>query len=214
MTTDLTTKTITIIVGIIGAYFALTTNQQETLIAVGVAVATAVYAWYQNGQKNTFVDAMTPGSVAAATPSVIASLPDATWKMSDATKRNLIFDAAPNNLARILDQITKAEAANLTDYRINFNGGYYLIRYGLVYTEEGDPSNDNEEDGAYLWQHQYIHPRTGRAYETLKEAIATDGAIDAAEPKYKIDGSLIVQYYPVAKTTAPVVPTCPVKAQE
>lgn len=136
---DPLTTAVTAIVTVIALYFGLTAEQTTQVIAAVLAIVGAVYAWYMNRQKTTFIQAMTPDTPAANNPAVVATLPERTWKMSDSTKRWLTFDATPDNKRVILQQIDNAEAEHLTHYFIRFSGGYYEIEYGLLKGSGGNP---------------------------------------------------------------------------
>lgn len=116
------------------------TGNMDTIIAFLIALISAIIAWYQNREKNTIVQAYTPGTVESITPAIIAKLPERSWKMDESTKRWCTFDATPENKATILAAIDQAEAAKLTHYTIHFNGGYYVIDYGLLMGGGGNPS--------------------------------------------------------------------------
>lgn len=136
---DPLTTAVTAIVTVIAVYFGLTAEQTTQVIAAVIAIAGAVFAWWEARQKTTIVQAFTADTPAANTPAVVATLPERSWKMSDSTKRWLTFDATPENKASILEQITKAEADRLTHYFIRFAGGYYEIEYGLLKGSAGNP---------------------------------------------------------------------------
>lgn len=110
------------------------------LITAIIALIFAVVAYLQNRQKNMVVNAMTPGTVEAKTPAIVATLPDRTWKMTDSVKEWLTFDATPENKVLILNQIAAAEASHLVAYQIHFTGGYYNIEYGYLKGSAGNPS--------------------------------------------------------------------------
>ena len=129
---------ITAVVIAISGVFALTTDQQTTIIAAGIAIVSAVFAYWQNHQKATVIAAMIPTSAQAANPAVIASLPVETWHMSEAIKRWLTFECPIESKALILDQIQKAEAANVAIYRVYYHGGYYDIEYGALVGDSGN----------------------------------------------------------------------------
>ena len=115
------------------------TNIVEAIIAIILAIV----AYYQNQKKNEAVAqvaALTPGTVESKTPAVVNSLPERSWKMNDATRRWLTFDATPSNKIKIEQQIDAAELEHLTTYQIQFEGGYYNIEYGLLKGGAGNPS--------------------------------------------------------------------------
>jgi hypothetical protein len=119
-----------------------TTNLDSILAFISFIVA-AVIAWWQNRGKTVAVAqvaALTPGTPESQAGAVVATLPARSWKMSPATLQWITFDATPENKATIIAQVQAAEANHLTDYRIDFAGGYYLIQYGLQYGGAGNPS--------------------------------------------------------------------------
>jgi len=129
---------ITAVVITISGVFAFTAEQQTTIIAAGIAIVSAVMAYWQTHQKVTVVAALTAGTPQAVTPSIIAKLPVETWHMTEATKRWLTFDCPIESKALILDQIQKAEAANVAIYRVYYHGGYYDIEYGALVGDAGN----------------------------------------------------------------------------
>jgi hypothetical protein len=116
------------------------TGNMDTIIAFLITIIAALIAWYQNRQKNQIVQAFIPGTVESITPAIIATLPERSWKMSDSTKHWCTVDATPANKETILKAIDQAESAKLTHYTIHFDGGYYIIDYGLLMGGGGNPS--------------------------------------------------------------------------
>ena len=119
----------------------------QAIVAGIIAIVTAIAALVQTLKKNTAVAqtattvaALTSGTSESKDPAVIAALPERTWKMSDATKHWCIVDATTANAATILAQIDAAEAQKLTHYQVSFDGGYYIIDYGLLMGGAGNPS--------------------------------------------------------------------------
>ena len=108
-----------------------------------VAVIAAIIAYLQTKKAATVTAAYDVNSAVSSDKTVIATLPERTWKMSDATKEWLTFDATAENKAKILAQIDAAEKDHLVKYQIDFAGGYYLIEYGLQYGGAGNPSGHN-----------------------------------------------------------------------
>ena len=132
---------IIILAAITGGTVKLTPEQVTTLIVTALAIIGGVTAVLQNKQKKDVVAAMDPSTPQASNPVIIASLPNSTWKMTDAMRRWLIFDATPENRATIEQQINGAEAQKLVKYRILFSGdGYYDIEYGALVGSKGNPS--------------------------------------------------------------------------
>ena len=114
------------------------------IIELIVAAAMAVFAYIRNRQKNQaetgkalaqeetaqvirFFDP-TDDTVTQAPP----SLPTRTYKMTNETKRWIIFDHPPVEQEAILRQIAEAEAQGSDIYTIDYPGGYYEIEYGLL----------------------------------------------------------------------------------
>jgi len=112
----------------------------DSLWALVIAVIAAIIAYLEKTKKDTVIAAFDVTSTQSSDPAVIASLPDRTWKMSDATKQWITFDATPENKIKILAQVDAAEKEHKTKYQIDFDGGYYLIEYGLQYGGSGNPS--------------------------------------------------------------------------
>lgn len=116
------------------------TGNMDSIVAFLVAVIMTIIAWYKNRQTNTIKEAYTAGTNASVTPTVIATLPERSWKMSESTLRWITFDATPENKAIIVKAVQDAEAAMLTHYTIGYNGGYYEIDYGLLKGGGGNPA--------------------------------------------------------------------------
>lgn len=154
-----------------------TPDQINTIIAAIIAIVSAITAYLKNNEVKTTVAAMTSGTPESQTPAVIAALPGKTWKMTDSVKHNLTMDATPANAARILAQVDAAETQFKTHYRINYVGGYYIIDYGLLESDMGNPSHDTGSDGSAFTEQSFTHPRTGRMWATKELAIINDGAI-------------------------------------
>jgi hypothetical protein len=138
---------ISAIIAMIGGYFALSATQESNLIAGIMVVAGAILSWVQTKNVSVTastataqVQALTPGTPQASNPAIVSTLPPRSYLMSDATKQWITFDATPENKATILAQVASAEAQHLTQYQITFDGGYYLIQYGLQYGGAGNPS--------------------------------------------------------------------------
>lgn len=123
-----------------GGLVKLSTEQVTTLIVTAMLIIAAITAALQNKQKKDVVAAMDPTTPQASNPTIIATLPERTWKMLDSTKRWLTFDANEANLVKILKQIEDAEAQHLVRYQIQFEGGFYNIEYGLLIGSAGNPS--------------------------------------------------------------------------
>jgi len=119
------------------------TSNTESIIAFIIMLISALYAWYQNRQKKEVISAFTPGSTESQTPAIIDKLPDRSWKMSESTKRFLTFDASPKNKEIILAAVDEAEEMRQTHYTIGFDGGYYIIDYGLLMGGAGNPHDSN-----------------------------------------------------------------------
>ena len=145
---------VTLIVALIGAALSLTATQEAQasagfLVLVGAIIAKvqhasaiqdAIVATDSAVTANNQVDALIPGTPQSNTPSIVATLPSRSWKMSPETRNWLTFDATPANAASINKQIDAAEEQHLTQYQITFDGGYYNIQYGLQYGGAGNPS--------------------------------------------------------------------------
>jgi len=131
---------IVIIAAITGGAVKLTPEQVNTLIVAAVAIIGGVTAVLQTKQKKDVVAAMDPMTPQASNPNIIAALPERTWKMTDATRRWLTFDATPENKEKILSQIADAESKQMVSYRIEFAGGYSDIEYGALVGGQGNPS--------------------------------------------------------------------------
>ena len=190
---DLLTTIITVTVGIIGAYFALSAETQAQMIAAGVAIAAAAYAWYQNRQKNTTTAAMTSGTPESQNPTIIATLPPAVWQMKEGVRDYMVRGASEDNRLHILAQIDAAEAAHLTHYRVNFHGGLYIVDYGLVESSVGNIHDDQGQWGGDLPDTFVVHPRTGRVWRSVEMAVEMDGATDAPIAHYHLVGDHIIQ---------------------
>jgi hypothetical protein len=173
-TIDTVTSIITALVALVGGYFALTATQETQIIAGGVALAGAAIAYFQKTQTTAIISAMTPGTAVALTPALAASLPTTSWKMSDATKEWLTFDATPNNKARMLSEIAAAEAANLVEYRINYIGGYTEVKYGLIEADVGSASKDIGSDGTALGDDFYENPLSGHIWASYAVCLMDD----------------------------------------
>jgi hypothetical protein len=127
-----------------------TPEQIQTLIAAIIALITAIMAILKNNEakdekENALVAeaqvaAYNVDSVESMKPEIVATLSERSWKMSDATRRWLTFDATPENYVKINQVIDGAEAAHLVSYQIVYNGGYYNIEYGLLKGGAGNPS--------------------------------------------------------------------------
>lgn len=111
----------------------------DSMWALILALIAAIVAYLEKKQKDTAIAAFDVTSTESSDPVVVASLPERTWKMSDATKRWLTFDATPENKASILAQIEAAENEHKVSYQIVFDGGYYNIEYGLLKSSAGNP---------------------------------------------------------------------------
>ena len=125
----------------------LTPEFIQAFVAGIVAIIAAIAALIQTLKKNeavaekaTVVAALTNGSAESKDPVVVATLPERTWKMSESTKQWCTFDASAKNKALILAQIEQAEAEKLTHYQVSFDGGYYIIEFGLLMGGAGNPS--------------------------------------------------------------------------
>lgn len=116
------------------------TTSLESIIAAIVMILSALYAWYQKRNATEIKEAFVSGTPQSASPQIVAKLPERSWKMSESTKRYCTFDASPENRATILKQIDEAEAEMRTHYTIGFEGGYYIIDYGLLMGGAGNPS--------------------------------------------------------------------------
>jgi hypothetical protein len=112
----------------------------RAILEAVIALALAIYAWWQRSQAVTTVSAFTPGTPEAKDPAIIAKLPERSWKMDSATLDWCLFDATPDNKALIMQQINTAEAQHLTHYQVRFQGGFYEIEYGLLKGGAGNPS--------------------------------------------------------------------------
>jgi hypothetical protein len=119
----------------------------RAILEAVIALALAIYAWWQRSQAVTAkqelvttVSAFTPGTPDAKDPTIIATLPERSWKMDSATLDWCLFDATPDNKALIMQQINTAEAQHLTHYQVRFQGGFYEIEYGLLKGGAGNPS--------------------------------------------------------------------------
>lgn len=169
---DPLTTIVTVLVGVIAAYFGLTAEQTTQMIAAVLAIVGAIYAWYMNRQKNTVVAALTSGTPESTTPAIVAKIPSRAWKMSDETKYNLIRLMSKAEQDSVLKQIADAEAAYQTHYRVNFDGGFVIIDYGLIMSMVGNPSEYPGLDGSTLTSRFYQDPRTGQWYATIEQAKA------------------------------------------
>jgi len=119
----------------------------QVIISAVTAIIAALYAiWNEIKKREAIAEqqqiamAYTPGTVESKTAEVIAKLPERSWKMNEATRQWITFDATPENREIILAQVKDAEAQMLTHYQIHFNGGYYVIDYGLLMGGAGNPS--------------------------------------------------------------------------
>jgi hypothetical protein len=105
-----------------------------------IAIVAAIVAYVKVREAQIIKAAYDVSSAESSDPKVIAELPERTWKMSDTTKRWLVFDATPENKGKILSQIEAAENEHKVSYQIVFDGGYYDIEYGLLKASSGNPS--------------------------------------------------------------------------
>jgi hypothetical protein len=112
----------------------------SNLIAAIIALISVIIAILKNRETTTTKAAYTSQSIESATPAIVATLPERSWKMSESTLRYCTFDATPENRELIIEQIKDAEASQLTHYQVHFNGGYYIIDYGLLMGGAGNPS--------------------------------------------------------------------------
>lgn len=119
----------------------------QAVVEALIALLLAVYAWYKHQQAGAAQAAIkateaayTPGTPESQDPAVVVTLPVRSWKMDPATLEWCTFDATPENKATIIAQIKEAEDQHLTQYQIHFNGGYYIIEYGLLKGGAGNPS--------------------------------------------------------------------------
>lgn len=111
----------------------------ESAWALVIALIAAIIAYLEKQKKDNAIAAFDVTSTQSSNPEIVASLPERTWKMSEATRRWLTFDATPENKASILSQIEAAENEHKVAYQIVFDGGYYNIEYGLLKGSAGNP---------------------------------------------------------------------------
>ena len=110
------------------------------IIAVITTITTAIagiIAAIQNiGKKNAeselaetqaFFD---PNDTEVMTPT--DSTPEASWKMSTATRASILEGKSDEDKVSIIQQIDDAEKAGYVDYKIVCSNGYYNITYGLI----------------------------------------------------------------------------------
>ncbi|MDD5348505.1 MAG: hypothetical protein PHT59_07820 [Candidatus Omnitrophica bacterium] len=169
---DPLTTVVTAVVTVVAVYFGLTAEQTTQVIAAIIAIVGAFYAWYQTQQKAVVVAALTSGTTESQTPAIVAKIPSRTWKMSDETKYNLVRLMSKAEQDSVLKQIADAEAAYQTRYRINFDGGFVTIEYGLIVQMVGNPSEFPGLDGSTITSRFYQDPRTGQWYATVEQAKA------------------------------------------
>lgn len=169
---DPLTTVVTVIVTVLAAYVGLTAEQTTQVIAAVIAIVGAVYAWYQSQQKNQTVAALTSGTVESQTPSIVTKIPSKAWKMDENTKYNLIRLMSKDQQESVLKQIADAEAAYSTHYRVNFDGGFVVIDYGLIMQMVGNPSEYPGLDGSTLTSKFWQDPQTGQWYATIEQAKA------------------------------------------
>lgn len=119
----------------------------QAIITALVALVMAIIAWWQKQTADqakatlaTTAAAYTPGTPEASNPAIVAKLPDRSWKMDAQTLDWCLFDATPDNKQLIISQINAAEAQHLTSYQVRFQGGFYIIEYGLLKGGAGNPS--------------------------------------------------------------------------
>ena len=105
-----------------------------------LAIVAMIIAYIQTKKVQTVQAAYDVTSAESSNPTVVATLPERTWKMSDSTREWLTFDATPENKAKIVSQIEAAENEHKVSYQIVFDGGYYNIEYGLLKGSAGNPS--------------------------------------------------------------------------
>jgi len=121
-------------------------DMQIIISAITAIIAALIAIWNEIKKREAIAEttqvamAYTPGTVESKTPEIIAKLPERSWRMNEATRRYLVFDATPANSETILDQVKDAENQCLTHYQIHFDGGYYVIDYGLLMGGAGNPS--------------------------------------------------------------------------
>lgn len=172
--TDTLTMIITALVAVVGAAMSLTATQETQIVTGIVAVVGAVLAYFAQNKTKTVVAAMTSGTVESQTPEIIKTLPSRSWKMSDETKMGIVMGANAANKATILSQIDAAEAAYKTHYLVDFNGGYFVIDYGLVQSSMGEPSGQTAEDPNEKDNLPYQNPLTKRWWSSWQEAYDHD----------------------------------------
>lgn len=114
---------------------------------VFTALAGLLIAIYQQGGKIVAQIKGTPQATqepVASTPTpdpvVIPTDPAAYKKVDDATLRWLTFDATPENKAAIIAQVEAAEKQQLNPYMVRFDGGFYVIKDGILTSSAGNPS--------------------------------------------------------------------------
>jgi hypothetical protein len=113
-------------------FFGISVEMWQTLIAAILAI----YGYWKTKQVQVLTVPDTTSTVVQKV--IVPTLPATSWKMSDAIKRWLTFDCPAESRTMILDQIAKAEAANLIKYRVVYPGGWYDVEYGALVGDAGN----------------------------------------------------------------------------
>lgn len=81
-------------------------------------------------EKQEVIDFFDAENTEVQTPP--ASVPARSWKMSDSVKNFLLAGHSEKEQVEILKQVEEAEAKQLVEYTIHYEGGYYVILYGQI----------------------------------------------------------------------------------
>jgi len=108
----------------------------EQLITLLIAIASALYAWWQRRQaaaataeKEQAIAFFDPASPETIPP---ASVPMRSYVMSDSVKQFILQGHPAATRAAIEEQIIDAEEAGKIRYTITYPGGYYVVEWGQV----------------------------------------------------------------------------------
>jgi hypothetical protein len=107
------------------------------IIEIALTLLAAVIAWLQH-RKATTATETTNQIVRYFDPAdetvteAPAEIPARSWKMTDSTKRWLVFDHTPVEQESLLRQVAEAEEKKLGHYTITVPSGWYEIEYGLI----------------------------------------------------------------------------------
>ena len=81
-------------------------------------------------EKQEVIDFFDPENAEVQTPPV--SVPERSWKMSEAVKGFLLAGHDEAEKVEILKQVEEAEAKKLCEYTISYEHGYYKILNGQI----------------------------------------------------------------------------------